>query len=60
MKRKSQWGAAVLNLLLPGLGYLYVGRKRQWFSVGLLVASVVAYLSPGLWKAEGRRAIDNL
>lgn len=49
---KNAWWAAVLNFVLPGLGYLYTGRKRQFFSVGLLVSSVIAYLSPTFWKAD--------
>ena len=49
---KSQWGAAFLNFIIPGVGYLYVGTKRQIFSVGLTIASVLAYASPALWQAE--------
>jgi hypothetical protein len=49
---KNAWWAAVLNFVLPGLGYLYTGRKRQFFSVGLLVSSVIAYFSPALWRAD--------
>ena len=49
VKGKSLWGAAVLNFFLPGLGYLYVGRKRTLLGVGLLVSSVAGYLSPTVW-----------
>lgn len=52
MKGKSLWGALILNLLFPGLGYLYVGRKRQLFSVGLLAGTVISYFSPALWKSD--------
>ena len=37
-----------MNFLVPGLGYLYVGRKRTFLGVGLLVSSVAAFLSPNL------------
>lgn len=51
-RTKSGWWAAILNFVLPGLGYLYTGRKRQFFSVGLLVSSVIAYFSPTSWRAD--------
>ncbi len=41
-KRKSPGWAAFWNLFFPGLGYLYVGSKRQFFRVGLLVGYVTA------------------
>ncbi len=37
--KKNPWVAAVLNFLLPGAGYLYVG-KREIFG-GLLLISLV-------------------
>lgn len=49
---KNAWWAAVLNFVLPGLGYLYAGRKRQVFSVGVLVSSVIAYFSSTFWRAD--------
>lgn len=42
-KHKNRFWAAFLNALLPGLGYLYVGSKREFFKVGLLVAGVAMY-----------------
>ena len=53
MKGKSPWGAAILNFLIPGLGYLYVGRKRMFLSVGLLVSSIIVIASPTYWTSEG-------
>ena len=41
MKRKSPILAAVLNLLLPGVGYLYVGR-RITFGVLLFIGYLLA------------------
>lgn len=39
MRRKSRGLAALLNLLLPGVGYLYVGRR-----VGFAVLLFIGYL----------------
>lgn len=39
-KLKSPWLAAILNLISPGLVYLYAGSKREFFKVGLPVTSV--------------------
>lgn len=39
MNRKSRGLAALLNFLLPGVGYLYVGRR-----VGFAVLLFIAYL----------------
>ena len=39
MKRKSRGLAALLNFLLPGVGYLYVGRR-----VGFAVLLFIGYL----------------
>ena len=52
MKGKSQWGAAFLNLIIPGVGYIYVGAKRQTLSIGMTVATVATYMSPAYWRAE--------
>ena len=41
MKRKSPILAAILNLLLPGVGYLYVGR-RITFGVLLFIGYLLA------------------
>jgi uncharacterized membrane-anchored protein YitT (DUF2179 family) len=40
MKNKHAWFAAVLNFLLPGLGYLYIGRRHIIVSVGFFVLSI--------------------
>ena len=38
---KNKWLAAILNLFIPGLGYIYVGRgKRTVFAVGLVVTCI--------------------
>lgn len=37
---KNPWVSAVLNFILPGLGYIYGRKKRMVFSVGLLVLSI--------------------
>lgn len=39
MRRKSRGLAALLNFLLPGVGYLYVGRR-----VGFAVLLFIGYL----------------
>lgn len=42
-RRKRGWLAILFNIFVPGLGYLYVGEKRQWFSIGILISSVIAW-----------------
>ena len=37
---KKPWIAAILNFILPGLGYLYAGRKHLIVSLGFLILSV--------------------
>ena len=37
---KNPWVSAVLNFIFPGLGYIYSGKKRMAFSVGLFVLSI--------------------
>lgn len=39
-KQKNPWIAAVLNFILPGLGYIYVGKKRKVFAFGLFALSI--------------------
>jgi len=39
MKGKNPWIAAFLNLIFPGIGYLYIG-KRKWFAYILIAAMV--------------------
>ena|SRR6266536_1152527 len=41
--KKRPWLAAILNALLPGAGYLYVGRRRI-FGGFMVVASVLAVI----------------
>ena len=43
-RRKSPGRAALMNLLLPGLGHIYAGNKRGWINLGLEGASWVSYL----------------
>lgn len=42
MNMKKPWVAALFNIILPGLGYVYVG-KRVLFGAGVLFASIVSY-----------------
>ncbi len=43
---KYPWLAAILNFIIPGLGYLYTG-KRMIFGGGLILLSVI-YVSSTL------------
>lgn len=43
-RRKSPGRAALMNLLLPGLGHIYAGNKRGWANLGLEGASWVTFL----------------
>ena len=40
-KTKNPWVAGILNFLLPGLGYVYAGKKRFFVSYGFLILSIV-------------------
>jgi uncharacterized membrane-anchored protein YitT (DUF2179 family) len=40
---KKPWLAALLNIILNGLGYLYVG-KRKVFGTLLLISQIIIYL----------------
>ncbi len=40
MTKKNPWVAAVLNFILPGLGYIYSGTKRKLFAWGLFILSI--------------------
>jgi len=40
---KKPWLAAILNIILSGLGYLYVG-KRKVFGTLLLVGELLAFV----------------
>ena len=42
VNKKSPWLAAIFNFLLPGLGYIYSG-KRVFFGAGILIVSVLLY-----------------
>lgn len=45
VEEKSKWFAALANLLLPGLGYFYLGRDTDAFNVGNRgLVTVVAFL----------------
>ena len=39
-KSKNKWIAAILNFLLPGLGYWYVGKKKIIVSLGFFILSI--------------------
>lgn len=43
-KKKNAWLAAILNLLIPGLGYLYL-RVRTLFASLLLISDVIGVLT---------------
>lgn len=38
--KKNKWVAAVLNFLLPGLGYIYAKSKRPFYGWGLFILSI--------------------
>lgn len=38
--KKNPLIAAILNFILPGLGYLYAGKKRKLYAVGLFILSI--------------------
>ncbi|MCL5410826.1 MAG: hypothetical protein M1324_03145 [Patescibacteria group bacterium] len=43
MKNKRPWLAIVLNIILPGLGYLYVGRRKV-FGYLLTISSITSWI----------------
>ena len=45
-KKKNVWLAAILNLLLPGLGYIYTGRRVVFVSTIILLS--IFYVSATL------------
>ena len=48
--KKNKWLAALLNFVLPGLGYFYAGTKRKEFNfilmVGMTMLYAVSFLQP--------------
>ena len=40
MIKRNPWLAAVLNFIVPGIGYIYTG-KRIVFAIGILVSMVL-------------------
>ncbi|MEX0748864.1 MAG: hypothetical protein WD467_02810 [Candidatus Saccharimonadales bacterium] len=44
-RRKSPWLAALLNLFVPGTGYVYVGTRFR-FGVLLIAAVTITLLAP--------------
>jgi MFS family permease len=40
---KIPWLAALLNFIIPGVGYVYAG-KRVGFGVGLIVWSILSFI----------------
>jgi hypothetical protein len=51
-KGKNPWAAAILNLVIPGLGYLFAGSKRRFFRIGVTAGTIVSLLSPSLWTED--------
>ena len=51
IKRKSPRLTAILNFLIPGLGYIYAGTKRKYFRIGLTIGSILALASPQGWNS---------
>lgn len=39
-ENKKPWIAAVLNFLLPGIGYFYAGKKHIFVSIGFTILSI--------------------
>ncbi len=54
-KPKNPIIAALLNFLAPGLGYMYVGTKRNNFRMGLMVSLTLALFSPAI---QGFKGLD--
>ncbi len=54
-KKKAPWVVAILNFLLPGLGYLYLG-KRTAFGVGLVIWLCIM---TGLSLSQGTSLLNN-
>lgn len=42
--KKNPWVAAILNFIIWGLGYQYVGSKRAGLRLGLIVAEILAII----------------
>ena len=40
-ENKNPWIAGILNFFLPGLGYLYAGRKKLFVSLGFFVLTII-------------------
>jgi len=43
-RKKNPWVAAILNFIIPGLGYLYVGKKHVLVSVGFIIVNLLSAL----------------
>ena len=39
---KTPWLAALLNFLIPGVGYIYTG-KRVWFGILLIIWQILGF-----------------
>lgn len=39
--KKNAWVAAILNFLLPGLGYIYAAKRNQKFAWILLIGGII-------------------
>jgi hypothetical protein len=55
--RKNPWAAAVLNLLVLGLGYLYLGKRRE-FAWTVIVSQV--FLAAGFMLAPAQGVLLSL
>ena len=42
--KKNSWVAAILNFILPGLGYVYTGKRIE-FGVGLILWGVFSFIA---------------
>ena len=40
-KKKNAWLAAILNFILPGLGYIYARVRGIVFPLGLFILSII-------------------
>lgn len=42
LKRKKPWLAAILNIIILGLGYIYIGVKRN-FAILLIIGVILSF-----------------
>jgi hypothetical protein len=58
MKQKKPWLAALLNILLPGLGYVYAG-KRTGFGIGIILTSLFLFWGISFQDLPGMVWVDS-